>query len=178
MNATSGATEKIATKPRSTSGWRATAKNDGRPTCVVPVSIAMSICAITAGRRVAQSHIGIHASPTSAVKRNATRQPYQPYSALASGGTSMAPIDDPENRKPKPRARSSGGSTRCTVCAEPGNAGPSVRPSKMRSANSAPKPGTSACIAATVDHASTAQTRPRRAPTRSISQPESGVAIR
>jgi hypothetical protein len=101
-----------------------------------------------------------------------------PNSALARSGAIMPPIELPVNSTPKPRARSAGGSTRWIVCAAPGKLGPSTTPSAIRNANRTPNPGMTAWSAATTVHASTEPTRPRRAPIRSIHQPDSGVAMR
>ena len=82
---------------------------------------------------------------------------------MASGAATIAPTELPVKRRPKPTERCSRGRMRFIVCAAPGNDGASAVPSKIRIPMSTAKDGTSACAAATTDHASTASTSPRRA---------------
>ncbi len=127
---------------------------------------------------MAQSHTGSQSAAIDAVPTNASRQDERAATPIAIAGAIIAPSDMPTNSVDMPRARSSVGSARWTICAPAGNVGDSATPSATRSATSAPKPGASAWSAATTDHTTIAHGSPRRAPVRSTSAPARGPAAR
>ena len=101
--------------------------------------------------------------------------PYWIASGPRSSGIMTAPMVPPLKDRAMPRARMLGGSVSTAVRSPPGNVPPSPSPSTARARAKPAKLAIAACDMLAAVHTPTASSMPTRRPTRSSTEPHTGL---